>query len=376
MPPPLFEPLALRDLALPNRIVVAPMCQYSADDDGSANDWHLVHYGSLSVGGFGHMMFEATAVEARGRITHACLGLYSDANERALARAVRFCKASGNTSISLQLAHAGAKASHRIKWAGGQPLGADERPWAAIAPSAVVTAPDTPDPEALDHDGIRAVVESFVVTTRRADRLGFDMLELHGAHGYLMHEFLSPLTNLRDDSYGGSRENRMRFSLEVFAAVRAAWPADKPLGIRISASDHADGGWTLEDSTVYAHELKALGCDFIDVSSGGLTPAQKITLGPGYQVPQSSHIRNTVGIPTMAVGMIVTPELANRVVAEGHADMVELARGILLDPRWAWHAADALGGQAAYPNQHARCRPDLWPEAFPERDFGEPVRDA
>ncbi len=361
--PRLFTPFALRGLTLPNRVVVSPMCQYSAEG-GSANDWHLMHYGHLSLGGFGLLIFEASAVEPRGRITHVCLGLFSDDNERALARVIAACRRYGNTPLGAQLAHAGVKASHRTKWDGAGYLRPDEDPWTTVAPSPVPITDGAPAPVALNRDDIRATVAHFVAATRRAERLGFDMIEIHGAHGYLVHEFLSPIYNRRDDEYGGSRGNRMRFALELFAAVRAAWPADKPLGMRISATDHVEGGWDVADSVVLARELKALGCDYIDASSGGISAKQKITLGRGYQVPYAARIRGEVGMPTMAVGMINDPAQAEDIVASGQADLVAIARGVLYDPRWPWHAAEALGGRAAYPIQYERCRPDMWPEAF------------
>jgi 2,4-dienoyl-CoA reductase-like NADH-dependent reductase (Old Yellow Enzyme family) len=354
----------MRGLTLSNRVAVSPMCQYGADD-GNAGDWHLMHLGNLAVSGFGLVIAEATGVEARGRISPGCLGLYSDANEQALARVVGFCRRHGNTALGIQLAHAGRKAATNVPWRGRGPVAAEDGGWPVVAPSAVALDDEHPRPEALDEGGMADVVQAFVQAARRADRLGFDMVEIHGAHGYLLHQFLSPISNRRDDAHGGSRENRMRFPLRVFAAVRDAWPDDKPLGIRISASDHIEGGWSLDDSVVFAAALKGLGCDYIDVSSAGVAPdRQKITVGPGYQVPFSAHIRNEAQIPTMAVGMITRPRQAEAIVAEGKADLVALARGVLYDPRWVWHAAEALGAEAAYPMPYERSRPAMWPEAF------------
>lgn len=365
----LFSPFSMRGLTLPNRVTVSPMCQYSAED-GSATDWHLMHLGNLSVSGFGLVITEAAGVEARGRITPDCLGLYSDANEHALARVVGFCKQHGNAALGIQLAHAGRKASCETPWKSRdgsihQALTESAGGWPIVAPSAVALGDGHAVPEALDEAGMADVVQAFVQATRRADRLGFDLVEIHAAHGYLLHSFVSPISNERDDTYGGSRENRMRFPLEVFAAVRAAWPDDKPLGIRISASDHIEGGWSLDDSVVYAAALKVLGCDYVDVSSAGVAPdRQKVTVGPGYQVPFAARIRSDAQVPTMAVGMITRPDQAEAIVAEGQADLVALARGALYDPRWVWRAAEALGAEAAYPVQHERSRPALWPEAF------------
>ena len=362
----LFSPFSMRGLTLCNRVAVSPMCQYSAED-GSANDWHLMHLGNLAISGFGLVMTEAAAVESRGRITSSCLGLYSDANEHALARVVGFCKRHGDSALGIQLAHAGRKASCQVPWKGREPVAEDAGGWPIVAPSAAALDDDHAVPEALDETGMADVVQAFVRAARRAHRLGFDLIEIHGAHGYLLHSFLSPISNRRDDAYGGPRENRMRFPLEVFAAVRDAWPDDKPLGIRISASDHIEGGWTLDDSVTYAGELKALGCDYVDVSSAGVAPdRQRLAVGPGYQVPFSARIREEAHIPTMAVGMINRPGQAEAIIAEGKADLVALARGALYDPRGVWHAAEALGAEAAYPVQHERSRPAMWPEAFTE----------
>ena len=363
----LFSPISLRGLTLQNRIVVSPMCQYCAGDDGKINDWHLMHYGNLAVSGFGLVIFEAIAAEPRGRITRNCLYLDSDDNERVLERVVRFCRSYGNASLGFQLHHAGRKASScSVTWEANakRSLSPEEGAWPTAAPSPIPITPDSQVPEALDRAGMAAVIDSFVATTRRVERLGFDLLEIHGAHGYLVHTFLSPLTNHRSDAYGGSLANRMRFPLELFSAVRDAWPSDKPLGIRISGTDHLEGGWDLPDSVAFAHELKALGCDFIDVSSGGLSPEEKYAVGPGYHVPYSARIRKEVGIPTMVVGMIVEPRHAENIVANGQADMVAMGRGALFNPRWPWHAAAELGAEVAYPQQYLRSRPSLWPEAF------------
>ena len=370
----LFSPISLRGLTLDSRVIVSPMCQYSADD-GSATDWHLMHLGQLAISGPGLLIIEATGVEARGRITHGCLGLYSDANEAALARVLAFCRQHGKAKIGIQLAHAGRKASAHRPWEGRGALSAAEGAWETVAPSPLpgstagsgtTSASSTgwPLPRMLDRAGMDEVRNAFVQAARRSDRLGIDLIELHMAHGYLMHSFLSPVSNQRNDAYGGSIENRMRFPLEVLDAVRALWPERKPLGVRISASDWVEGGWTVADSVVFAKAVKARGCDYICASSGGVSEHQKIRLEPGYQVPFAERIRRESGITTMAVGMILEPAYAESLVSDGKTDMVALARGLLYDPRWAWHAAEALGAEAAYPLQYERSRPSKWPEAF------------
>lgn len=361
----LFSPYTMRGLTLPNRVVVSPMCQYSATD-GSVGDWHLVHLGHLAFSGSGLLIVEATGVEPRGRISPGCPGLWSDANEAAFARVLGFCREHGNAKMGIQLAHAGRKASAQLPWQGRQWLGPDENPWETISSSDLPAATGWPAPVALDQGGLDQVREAFVASAQRAARLGFDLVELHMAHGYLMHQFLSPVANRRDDAYGGSRENRMRFPLEVFDAVRAVWPEERPLGVRISTSDWFEGGWDVADSVALAELLKARGCDYICTSSGGVAEKQKLTVGPGYQVPFAREVRAKADIPTMAVGMILDPDHAESILAGGEADMIALARGMLYNPRWAWHAAHALGDDAetAYPPQYERSRPSKWVEAF------------
>lgn len=359
----LFSPARLRGLSLDNRIVVSPMCQYSAED-GSATDWHMMHLGTLSNSGADLLIIEATAVERAGRITHGCLGLYSDENEQALKRVVDACRRYGSAKIGIQLGHAGRKASCKRPWESkshSDPL--TENAWQTKAPSAVPYADDWHVPAAITPQGLEDIKAAFVAATRRADRLGLDLVELHGAHGYLLHQFLSPLSNKREDEWGGSLENRMRFPLEVFKAMRAVWPETKPLGMRISAVEWVEGGWGIEDSIALARRLKDLGCDFIDVSSGGNHPAQRIQLGPGYQVPLAEQIKKAVGIPVMAVGLISEPEQAEAIVAEGRADFVALARAFLDDPHWGWHAAYRLGAQPKWPDQYRRVGPQVWPPA-------------
>jgi len=351
----LFSPISLRGLTLANRIVISPMCQYSAKN-GCASDWHLMHIGQFSVSGTGLMIIEMTNVEARGRISPNCMGLYNNDTEAALTRVVQFAEQYGNTPLGIQLAHAGRKASTRPPWMGRAPLTPDQGGWETVAPSAIAMDADSLVPRALRRDEIMALVDSFVDAARRAERIGFKAIELHGAHGYLLHQFLSPLSNQRDDDYGGSLENRMRLLLEVYDAVRSVVSAHIPVGVRVSATDWVDGGWTLDETVALAKLLKARHCDWLDVSSGGLVAA-KIPTGPGYQVPFSQQVREQTGITTMSVGMITDPQQAEDIIANGQADMVALARGMLYDPRWTWHAADALGAEAAYPNQYLRCKP-------------------
>jgi 2,4-dienoyl-CoA reductase-like NADH-dependent reductase (Old Yellow Enzyme family) len=342
------------------------MCQYNAQD-GSANDWHLMHLGQFAMGAAGLVMTEATHVSPEGRITPKCLGLYSDDNERALKRVIDFCRQYGVTALGIQLAHAGRKASTHTPLDGRHPLSAGEGAWTTLAPSPLAYAPDWHTPQALDGEGLARVKSEFVAAAERAARIGFDLLELHGAHGYLMHQFLSPLSNRRDDAYGGSLENRMRFPLEVFEAIRRVWPDDRPIGVRVSASDGVEGGWTLEETVAFASELKALGCDFMDVSSGGNHPRQQIEVGPGYQVPFAARVREGAGLPTWAVGMITDPHQAEAIIGGGEADMVALARGVMFNPRWAWHASEALGAETAYAPKYMRAHPSRWPQVFPSR---------
>ncbi len=344
----LFTPVQFGGVTLPNRIVVSPMCQYAAVD-GSAQPWHQVHYGMLAMSGAGLLCLEATHVEREGRITQGCLGLYSDENEAALKPIVDWVRAwMPHVKLGIQLAHAGRKASAQRPWRGGGPLtqaDAPDLPWTTYGPSALPYDPATKwhTPVALDGAGLKRVKQAFVDATLRSLRLGFDLVEVHGAHGYCLSQFLSPLSNQRTDEYGGTMEKRRRFPLEVFEAVRRVWPKDKALGIRLSAVEWVEGGVTIEDTIETARQLKALGCDFIDASSGGNSPAQKIQIGPGYQVPFAARIRKEAGIKTWAVGIITEPEQAERIVASGEADCTVHARSFLVDPRWAWNAARALG---------------------------------
>jgi 2,4-dienoyl-CoA reductase-like NADH-dependent reductase (Old Yellow Enzyme family) len=366
----LFQKISLRELSVPNRIMVSPMCQYSATE-GSPNDWHLIHLGQLALGGAGLLCIEATAVEAIGRITPNCLGLYSDANEAAFRHLLTSLRCHADTPVALQLAHAGRKGSSHTPWEGGKLIAPQDGGWDPIAPSALPFSPSEPPPLEMHASDLARVRESFAHAAQRAARLGLDAIELHAAHGYLLHEFLSPLSNRRNDRYGGTLENRMRFPLEVFAAVRRIWPEAKPLGVRISASDWIDGGWDLPQAIEFSRQLKTLGCDWIDASSGGLAPEQKITPGPGFQVPFAEAIRKEAGIPTIAVGLITEPQQAEDIIAGGRADMVALARGLLYEPHWAWRAAAELGAQVRAPKQYWRAAPRGAEAIFGEAKIGQ-----
>lgn len=355
----LFSPFALRKLNLPNRIVVSPMCQYSAIE-GNAGAWHLMHYGQLAVSGAALVIIEATAVNAAGRTTNNDLGLYSDDNEMALSRVIGACREFGNAAIGIQLAHSGRKGSAHVPWRGGGPLKAEEGAWQAFAPSAISRDDAWPTPQELTDAQLPALVEDYVSAAIRAARLGIDLVELHVAHGYLLHSFLSPVSNKRKGRYGGSLENRMRLPLEIAEAIRQAWPDEKPVGARITGSDWLPHGITVEDASVFARELKSLGIDYVCVSSGGIVPKTGLVTGPGYQVPFAAHVRQEAGIATQAVGQICTPEQADAIIREGKADMVALGRPFLDNPRWAWHAARHLGASASYPPQYLRCRSDVW----------------
>jgi hypothetical protein len=352
----LFSPLSLRGMTLRNRIVVSPMCQYSAKN-GHAQPWHMIHLGQLALSGAGMLCIEATAVEPEGRITPADIGLFDDACTEALVPVLAAIRTHSPIAVTMQLGHAGRKASSHVPWEGGALIPVSGGGWTPVAPSALAYKASESAPAALDFAGLDRVRKAFAAAARRAARLGIDGLELHAAHGYLLHEFLSPLSNHRDDGYGGTLENRMRFPLEVFDAVRNAFPEDRPVGVRISATDWVEGGWDLEQSLAFGHALKGRGVDWIDASSGGLSPLQKITLSPCYQVPFAQDIRAMVGVPTMAVGLITDPHQAEDIVASGQADMVALARGMLYDPRWPWHAAAALGATVQAPPQYWRSQP-------------------
>ncbi len=368
--PRLFEPMRLGPLSLDNRILIAPMCQYSASE-GTPGDWHLIHLGHLALSGAGLLILEATAVEAEGRITPGDLGLYSDANEAGLARVLAAVRAHSTMPVAMQLGHAGRKASSRAPWEGGAQIRPGEPGgWKAFAPSAVPHAPGEDTPLALDAEGLARVREAFVAAARRAARLGIEGIEIHAAHGYLLHQFLSPLANHRDDAYGGSLENRLRFPLEVFDAVRAVFPAERPVWVRVSAVDWVEGGWDLEGTVAFAKALEARGCAAIHVSSGGVSPKQAIALGAGYQVPFAERVKAEVGIPVIAVGLITEARQAEAILAEGKADAISLARAILYDPRWPWHAAAELGAQVKAPVQYWRSQPREFKDLFENAKFG------
>ena len=337
--------------------MVSPMCQYSAKN-GCVSDWHLMHLGQFVVSGAGLIMVEMTNVEARGRISPYCVGLYNDENERALKKTVDSCRSYAKTPIGIQLAHAGRKASTQPPWLGRSFIGPESGGWQPAAPSPI--AGDSGQvPDVLSVKDIKQLIKAFAKAAVRANKIGFDAIELHAAHGYLLHQFLSPVSNARDDQYGGRLENRMRFPLQVYEAVREVWPDHKPIGVRVSATDWMDGGWTLDDTVEFARMLKDLGCDWIDVSSGGIIGHQDIKVGPGYQVHLSKAVREKAEIPTIAVGLITEPSQAEKIILNGEADVVAMARGMLYNPRWPWHAARELGAYIAYPNQYLRCKPSV-----------------
>jgi NADPH2 dehydrogenase len=358
----LFSSIRIAELALDNRVVISPMCQYSADD-GVANDWHSTHLGMLANSGAGLVIIEATHVERHGRITHGCLGLYSDHCEAALTRVIDHFRRIGTTKIGIQIAHSGRKGSSQRPWEGGAALAASADPWETIAPSAIPFGPGWHTPREANEDDLTRVREAFVTAARRALRIGFDAIELHMAHGYLAHSFMSPISNKRTDQYGGSFDNRMRFPLDVTRAVRAVVPKGVPLGARITGSDWLDGGLTGADAVACAKMLKEAGCDYVDISSGGVSAEARNPPGPGYNVGIAADVRREAAVATRTVGMIVTPRQAEAIVADGKADMVALGRAALDDPHWAWHAARALGAEIKRPPQYARTAEKMWPGA-------------
>ena len=367
----LFSPWMLGPLELENRIVIAPMCQYSAID-GSAQDWHIIHLGNLALSGAGILIIEATAVSPEGRITPGDLGLYSDENEAALKRVMDAVTKYAISPMAIQLAHAGRKASSNAPWDGGaQILPDDPGGWKAVAPSALPHAQGEDAPLAFDDAGLAKVREEFVASARRAVALGFRGVEIHMAHGYLLHQFLSPIANQRPDSYGGSLENRLRFPLEVFDAVKAVVPEDVPVWVRVSATDWVSGGWDTEDTVALGKVLKERGCAAIHVSSGGVSPRQEIPLSEGYQVPLAARVKEEVGLPTIAVGLITNPAHAESVLEKGDADAIALARGMLYDPRWPWHAAAELGAEIKAPHQYWRSQPREYKTLFKNAKIGQ-----
>ena len=360
----LFSPLRVAELELANRIVIAPMCQYSAVE-GCMTDWHLIHLGGLALSGAALLTIEASAVQPQGRITYADVGLYDDATEQAMARTLASVRRWSDIPIAVQLAHAGRKASTEVPWKGGKqvPPGAANG-WQTVSASAYPFLSGEQPPVALDHAGMRSVREAFASAARRAARLGVNAVQLHGAHGYLLHQFLSPLSNRRTDEYGGSLENRMRFPLEVFEAVRAAFPADRPVSMRVSGTDWVEGGWDIAQTVAFAQALAARGCAAVHVSSGGLDPAQRIPVGPSYQVPLARAVKAAVRVPVVAVGLITEFDQAEAIVSTGDADMIALARTILFNPRWPWHAAAHFGAHVRPPKQYLRSQPRQYPDLF------------
>ncbi len=359
----LFSPIRLGSLILENRIVIPPMCQYSAVD-GKATDWHTIHLGHLALSAAGLLIVEATAVEAEGRISAGDLGLWNNKTEEALGEVVKVIKSHSPMPLGIQLAHAGRKASTAKSWEGGKGVPPECGGWTPVAPSAIAYNKDHNVPEALTQSRIDVIVGAFAAAAERADRIGFDVVEIHAAHGYLLHEFLSPLSNQRSDQYGVSLENRMRMVLDVFKAVRRVFPTEKAVGVRISATDWVEGGWDLEESVLLSQELEKLGCSYIHVSGGGLSEQQHIELSPNYQVPYAQRIKEHVKIPVIAVGLITEAEQAEAIVATGQADMVAIGRGILFDPRWPWHAAARLGARVTVPNQYLRSAPHGYKDLF------------
>ena len=351
----LFDPLKLRDIALPNRIGMPPMCQYSATD-GVAADWHFVHYGSRAVGGTGLMIVEATAVAPEGRITPGDHGLWNDEQIEPLARIARFVGDHGAVA-AIQLAHAGRKGGIALGWQEQRSLRVEEGGWTAVAPSAISFGPGYDVPQALDEGGIRVVVEQFAAATRRAREAGFSIVEIHAAHGYLLHQFLSPVSNQRTDGWGGSFENRTRLTREVVKTVRAEWPAHLPLLIRLSATDWVEGGWNADETVALCRILKEMGVDLVDVSTAGLVPTARIPVGPGFQTEFAERIRHEAGLPVAAVGMITSPAQADHIVRSGQADMVLLGRELLRNPYWPLEAARELGQTASWPRQYLRAAP-------------------
>ena len=360
----LFTPFRVGALELANRIVIAPMCQYSAVN-GCMTDWHLIHLGQLSLSGAALLTIEATAILPEARITYADVGLWNDATEAVIAQTLESIRRWSDMPIAIQLAHAGRKASTEVPWKGGAQIPPDHpNGWQTFAPSTIPYEHGQQPPVALDRDGLTRVREAFAAAAQRAARLGIDAVQLHCAHGYLLHEFLSPLSNRRDDEYGGDLENRMRFPLEVFDAVRAVFPADRAVSMRVSGTDWADRGWDIDQTIAFAQALEASGCAAIHVSSGGLTPAQRIPVGPSYQVPLARAVKKATRMPVIAVGLITEFEQAEAIVGTGDADLIALARTILYNPRWPWHAAAHFGAHVKAPNQYLRSEPRQYPDLF------------
>jgi 2,4-dienoyl-CoA reductase-like NADH-dependent reductase (Old Yellow Enzyme family) len=369
--PRLFTPLSVDGLHLVNRIVIAPMCQYSAVD-GCMTDWHLIHLGQLALSGAALLTIEATAVTPGGRITDADVGLWNDETETAMGRVLESIRRHSDMPIAIQLAHAGRKASTEVPWKGGKQIApSSPNGWQTQSASALPFDGGDRPPTALDREDMVRIRDAFAAAARRSANLGIDAVQIHGAHGYLLHQFLSPLSNRRTDDYGGSLENRMRFPLEVFDAVRAAFPAEKPVTIRVSGTDWVPGGWDIDQTVAFAEALETRGCAAIHVSSGGLDPRQDIPVGPSYQVPFARVVKQAVKIPVVAVGLITDYEQAEAIVSTGDADLIALARTILYDPRWPWHAAAHLGAHVHAPNQYLRSQPRQYRALFEIKESAE-----
>jgi len=360
----LFEPLRIGGLTLSNRIVIAPMCQYSAED-GKMTDWHAIHLGQLALSGAGVLTIEATAVTPEGRITYADVGLWDDETEAAMGTVLHSIRRWSPMPIAIQLAHAGRKASTAKPWDGGAQIAPDAPDgWQTVSASDVPFEAQENPPHALDKEGLAHIRDAFADAARRAARLGIDAIQIHAAHGYLLHQFLSPLSNRRTDEYGGSLENRMRFPLEVFEAVRAAFPAERPVTVRVSGTDWVEGGWDIEQTIAFSKALEERGVSAMHISSGGLHPDQAIPVGPNYQVPLARRVKEAVSVPVIAVGLITEPEQAEAIIGTGEADMIALARTILYDPRWPWHAAAQLGASLQAAPQYLRCQPRRFRDLF------------
>lgn len=369
--PRLFEPITVERLKLPNRIVIAPMCQYSAVD-GCMTDWHLIHLGHLALSGAALLTIEATAVVPEGRITYGDVGLWDDRTEAAIARTLESVRRHSDMPIAIQLAHAGRKASTEVPWKGGAQIApSSEHGWQTVAPSALPFTKGNNAPNAMDRDSMIRIRDAFAAAAQRAARIGIDAVQIHGAHGYLLHQFLSPLSNRREDDFGGSLENRMRFPLEVFDAVREVFPADRPVTMRVSGTDWVPGGWDSEQTVAFAQALEARGCSAIHVSGGGLDPRQQIPVGPSYQVPLARAVKHATNMPVVAVGLISDYEQAEAIIGTGDADMIALARAILFDPRWPWHAAAHLGARVHAPNQYLRSQPRQYRALFDLNESAE-----
>jgi 2,4-dienoyl-CoA reductase-like NADH-dependent reductase (Old Yellow Enzyme family) len=355
----LFSPLNLGPVELANRVTISAMCQYSAVD-GCMGDWHLLHIGSLSLSGASLFMIESTGVVPEGRISHGCLGLYTDDQEKSIRRVLDLVRKQSPIKIGIQLGHAGRKASAHLPWEGQGALKSDERAWPTVAPSSIALGPGWPMPEELDRAALRELRNAYVAAAHRAARAGIDVIEFHSSHGYLIAQFLSPVTNKRTDEYGGNAANRMRFPLEVFSAIRSAWPADRALGAKITGSEFVDGGLTPEDAVTYSRALQDEGCDYVTVSGGGIVLDAKVPVAPGYQVPFAEKVKRETGIVTGAVGLISDPRQAEKILQDGDADFVAIARAMLFNPRWAKHAAALLGESIPYPLQYSRAQPQFW----------------